>query len=120
MYYKDSELDRCTAQKGDLLVCEGGDVGRSAIWPYDYNICLQNHVHRLRPYLDGYTRYVFYVIWLYKSIGLIGGKGIGIKGFSASALKDFSIPLPPLAEQQRIVEKIESLLPKIEKLKVNK
>jgi len=120
MYYKDSELDRCTAQKGDLLVCEGGDVGRSAIWPYDYNICLQNHVHRLRPYLDGYTRYVFYVIWLYKSIGLIGGKGIGIKGFSASALKDFSIPLPPLAEQHRIVEKIESLLPKIEKLKVNK
>ena len=114
MYYKDSELDRCTAQKGDLLVCEGGDVGRSAIWPYDFNICLQNHVHRLRPYFDGYTRYVFYVIWLYKSIGLIGGKGIGIKGFSASALKDISIPLPPLAEQHRIVEKIESLLPKVE------
>ena len=46
MHYKDSELERCTAQKGDLLVCEGGDVGRSAIWPYDYNICLQNHVHK--------------------------------------------------------------------------
>ena len=114
MYYKDSELERCSAQKGDLLVCEGGDVGRSAIWPYDYNICLQNHVHKLRPYIKGYTRYVYYVIWFYKNIGLIGGKGIGIKGLSASALKDISIPLPPLAEQYRIVEKIESLLPKVE------
>ena len=36
--YKDSEIERCTAQKGDLLVCEGGDVGRSCIWTYDYPI----------------------------------------------------------------------------------
>ena len=117
MYYKDSELERCTAKKGDLLVCEGGDVGRSAIWPYEYNICLQNHVHRLRPYVEDYTRFVYYVIWYYKSIGDIGGKGIGIKGLSASALKSIIIPLPPLAEQKRIVAKIEQLLGEIEKLK---
>ena len=117
MYYKDSELERCTAKKGDLLVCEGGDVGRSAIWPYNYDICLQNHVHRLRPYFEGYTRFVYYAMWLYKSIGEIGGKGIGIKGLSASALKTIVIPLPPLAEQHRIVEKIEQLLGEIDKLK---
>ena len=117
MYYKDSELERCTAKKGDLLVCEGGDVGRSAIWPYDYNICLQNHVHRLRPYAEDYTRFVYYVIWYYKSIGDIGGKGIGIKGLSASVLKSIIIPLPPLAEQKRIVAKIEQLLGEIDKLK---
>ena len=117
MYYKDSELERCTAKKGDLLVCEGGDVGRSAIWSYNYDICLQNHVHRLRPYCEGYTRFVYYAIWLYKSIGEIGGKGIGIKGLSASALKSIVIPLPPLAEQHRIVEKLEQLLGGIDKLK---
>lgn len=118
MYYKDSELERCTARKGDLLVCEGGDVGRSAIWPYNFDICLQNHVHRLRPYYEGYTRYVYYVMWFYKSIGEIGGKGIGIKGLSASALKSIVIPLPPLAEQHRIVEKLEQLLGKIDNLKL--
>ena len=117
MYYKDSELERCTAKKGDLLVCEGGDVGRSAIWPYDYDICLQNHVHRLRPYNECYTRFVYFVIWFYKIIGDIGGKGIGIKGLSASALKSIVLPIPPLAEQHRIVEKLEQVLGEIDKLK---
>ena len=51
------------------------------------------------------------------SIGDIGGKGIGIKGLSASALKSIVIPFPPLAEQHRIVEKLELLLGKIDKLK---
>ena len=114
MYYKDSEIEKCTATQGDLLVCEGGDVGRSAIWPYDYDICLQNHVHRLRPYDNRYTMLVFYIMWFYKSIGLIGGKGIGIQGLSASALKNIIIPLPPLEEQKRIVARIEELLPKVE------
>ena len=118
MYYKDSEIEKCTARQGDLLVCEGGDVGRSAIWPYDYDICLQNHVHRLRPYDNRYTMFVFYIMWFYKSIGLIGGKGIGIQGLSASALKNIAIPLPPLAEQHRIVAKIEQLMHEIDKLKV--
>ena len=114
MYYKDSEIEKCTAKKGDLLVCEGGDIGRSAIWSYDYDICLQNHVHRLRPYDSQYTIFIFYIMWYYKSVGLIGGKGIGIQGLSASALKSIILPLPPLAEQKRIVAKIEELLPKVE------
>ncbi len=117
MYYKDSEIEKCTAKKGDLLVCEGGDIGRSAIWSYDYDICLQNHVHRLRPYDNKYTIFVFYIMWYYKSIGLIGGKGIGIQGLSASALKSIIIPLPPLAEQKRIVAKIEEVFKEIDKLK---
>ena len=117
MYYKDTELDKCTAKRGDLLVCEGGDIGRSAIWPYEFDICLQNHIHRLRPYDSRYTRFVYYVMFFFKSIGNIGGKGIGIQGLSASALKSIIIPLPSLAEQNRIVEKIEQLFKEIDKLK---
>lgn len=34
--FTEEELWRCTAKKGDLLICEGGDIGRAAIWNYDY------------------------------------------------------------------------------------
>mgnify|MGYP002527003871 CR=1 FL=1 len=117
MYYKDSEIEKCTAKQGDLLVCEGCDIGRSAIWPYDYDICLQNHVHRVRLYVNDYTLFVFYIMLFYKSIGLIGGKGIGIQGLSASALKTIVIPFPPLAEQHRIVAKIEELFAVLDGIK---
>jgi type I restriction enzyme S subunit len=55
---------------------------------------------------------------LYKAKGYIGGKGIGIKGLSASALKNYCIPLPPLAEQHRIVQKIEELYAEIDNMTV--
>ena len=51
----------------------------------------------------------------YKYAGLVGGKGIGIQGLSASALKSLIIPLPPIAEQRRIVAKIEELFGVIKK-----
>ena len=64
MPFRDNELEKCTVQKGDLLVCEGGDVGRSAIWNFDYNICIQNHIHRLRPKGDLNVSFYYYVLRL--------------------------------------------------------
>ena len=113
MPFEESEIERSQAIKGDLLVCEGGDVGRSCIWTYDYPIMLQNHIHKLRAYLPLCTKYFFYIFYLYNLIGLIGGKGIGIQGFSAKALHNTIIPLPPLNEQERIVKKIEIVFNKI-------
>ena len=113
MPFEESEIERCQAIKGDLLVCEGGDVGRSCIWTYDYPIMLQNHIHKLRAYLPLCTKYFFYIFYLYNLIGLIGGKGIGIQGFSAKALHNTIIPLPPLNEQECIVKKIEIVFNKI-------
>ena len=52
MRFNDDEIQKCTVTKGDLLVCEGGDIGRAAIWNYDYDICIQNHIHRLRAYSE--------------------------------------------------------------------
>ncbi|WP_333493651.1 restriction endonuclease subunit S [Candidatus Bacteroides intestinigallinarum] len=62
MPYKENELDKCTVTKGDLLVCEGGDIGRSAIWNYDYDICIQNHIHKLRAKIDLCVAFYYYVL----------------------------------------------------------
>ena len=109
MPFKESELDKCTVTKGDLLVCEGGDIGRSAIWNYDYDICIQNHIHRLRPKIDLCVLFYYYALAYLKENNLIGGKGIGLLGLSSNALHKIELPLPPLTEQQRIVQKIEEL-----------
>lgn len=109
MPFKEGELDKCTVTKGDLLVCEGGDIGRSAIWNFDYDICIQNHIHRLRPKIDLCVQFYYYTFAYLKENNLIGGKGIGLLGLSSNALHKIELPLPPLAEQQRIVQKIEEL-----------
>ena len=111
MYFTEEELEKCTAKKGDLLVCEGGDIGRSAIWNYDYDIRIQNHIHKLRSYQPICTRFFYYVLYLYKGMGKIGGKGIGIQGLSSGALHNILLPLPSHKEQNNIVSKIEQILP---------
>ena len=116
MPFTEEEYKKCSAIKNDILVCEGGDVGRSCIWTYDYSIGLQNHVHRLRAIKDTDVKFVNYVLRFYKAAGIITAKGIGIGGFSANALKGLSIPLPPLSIQHRIVEKIEEVFSAIDKL----
>ena len=110
MLFTDSEIEKYTVKKGDLLVCEGGDIGRSAIWCYDDEMRIQNHIHRLRPYVNLSNRFYYYVLWLWKQIGLIGGQGIGLQGFSSKAIHNLIIPLPPLNEQNRITHMIDELL----------
>lgn len=113
MPFEKNEIERCQAIKGDLLVCEGGDVGRACIWEYDFPIMLQNHIHKLRAYYPLCTKYFYYIFYLYNKIGIIGGKGIGIQGFSAKALHNTLVPLPPLSEQKRICSRISELFGKI-------
>ena len=116
MYFKENEIEKCTVTKGDLLVCEGGDIGRSAIWDYDYDICIQNHIHRLRPIKDALPKFYYYVMMHYKRTDNIEGKGIGMLGLSSKQLDKLIIPFPPLAEQQRIVAKIEELFNQLDNI----
>ena len=109
MPFKDSELEKCTVTKGDLLVCEGGDIGRSAIWNCNYDICIQNHIHRLRPKGDLNVLFYYYILRYLKEHHRIGGKGIGLLGLSSNELHKIEMPLPPRKEQDKIVAKIEEL-----------
>ena len=107
MRFLDSELEKYTARKGDLLVCEGGDIGRAAIWNFDSTICIQNHLHRLRAYIPICTKYFLFSLMYSKYRGDIKGKGIGLMSLSANDLHNIPIALPPVAEQERIVAEVE-------------
>ena len=116
MNFTEEEIKTCSATKGDLLVCEGGaGYGRSAIWNEDYDICLQNHVHRLRPLVDGTCEYVYYFIYLQKESNSLASIGTAMPGLSANRLKSLLIPLPPIAEQKRITNILSEVFPKVEK-----
>lgn len=115
MLFKESELNKCQITKGDLLVCEGGDIGRAAIWDYDYDICIQNHLHRLRPKVNGIcVSFYYYVLYYLKINNMIGGKGTGLLGLSSNALHKLHVPFPPLNEQHRIVAKIEEIFAQLD------
>ena len=116
MNFTEDEIKTCSATKGDLLVCEGGaGYGRSAIWNEDYDICLQNHVHRLRPCINGICEYVYYFIYLLKESNNLASVGTAMPGLSANRLKGLLLPFPPLSEQKRVVAKLSELLPLLEK-----
>jgi type I restriction enzyme S subunit len=116
MNFTDEEIKTCSATKGDLLVCEGGaGYGRSAIWNEDYDICLQNHVHRLRPCISGICEYVYHFIYLLKESNNLASVGTAMPGLSANRLKGLLLPFPPLSEQKRIVAKLVELLSQIDR-----
>ena len=118
MPFEENELDKCSAIKGDLLICEGGDGGRSAIWNKEYPICFQNHIHRVRP-LSGIKSKYLYFFMLYSYLnGNINyyKKGIGIQSLSGSSLSSIKVPLPPIPEQDRIVKKIEDIFSSLDEI----
>lgn len=81
---------------------------------YDEEVCIQNHVHRLRPYRDVNIYYFYYLFYLYKNTGRLRGRGVAIQGLSNEAIHKVVLPLAPLEEQHRIVAKIEELLPYVD------
>ena len=118
MYFTNEELEKCTAKKGDLLVCNGGDVGRAAIWNYDYDICLQNHISKLRRKTDSISVPFFYYYFMFLKInGNIAGRGIGIASLSAKDLLAIKVYLPPMTEQQQISHILDELFDKEQQTK---
>lgn len=118
MRFEDNEYDRYTIRKGDLVICEGGDIGRAAIWDKDEPIHYQNALHRVRFNEGVDSRFILYYLYFLKQTGILDGrygKGVTIKHLVKSSLLSIPVPVPPIDEQQRIVFELDLLTDIIDK-----
>ena len=119
MHFEESEEQRLALRAGDLLVCEGGDIGRTAIWNGQIQPCYyQNHLHRLRPNCSD-VEPTFYMYWMetaWTILRLYGGAGnkTTIPNLSQSRLSSFPIPFPSLSEQRTIARVLRTVDKKLQ------
>lgn len=108
MAIPEHELPKKLLQPGDLLVCEGGEIGRAAIWNGEVEIMsFQNHLHRLRPIVEGVEPhfYVYFLQSAFTQLGIFEGAGnkTTIPNLSRSRLSGLEVPQPEINEQLAIV-----------------
>ncbi|MEQ2009441.1 MAG: restriction endonuclease subunit S [Limisphaerales bacterium] len=105
MPFLPTESEKYTAVKGDVLICEGGYPGRAAIWEQDEPIYFQKALHRVRFHEPERNKWFVYYLQFRDLEGTLRKhfNGAGIQHFTGEALAQFEIPVPPLAEQERIV-----------------
>lgn len=109
-----SELERFLVRMGDLLVCEGGDIGRCAIWDIpDSRVGYQKALHRVRPFdlTQENIKYLFYVMQAasYNSVFFETAKPNTISHLTREMFKVYRFPQPPKNEQDLIVQHLESV-----------
>ena len=108
MSIPEHELPAKLLSPGDLLVCEGGEIGRAAIWNGEVEpMSFQNHLHRLRPIVEMVEPrfYVYFLQSAFTQLGIFEGAGnkTTIPNLSRNRLAALEVPHPPLDEQQAIV-----------------
>ncbi len=108
MAIPDHQLPAKLLCRGDLLVCEGGEIGRAAIWNGKVKkMSFQNHLHRLRPIVEEVEPrfYVYFLQSAFTQLGIFEGVGnkTTIPNLSRSRLAGLEVPQPTIDEQLAIV-----------------
>lgn len=108
----DVELHNISIQKGDLIICEGGEPGRAAVWNKDETMVIQKALHRVRTNENVLPTYLMYCLAADANNGKLEKyfTGSTIKHFTGQSLENYEFPLPPLEEQRRIVAEVERRL----------
>jgi type I restriction enzyme S subunit len=116
------EDDRYLLSSGDLLVCEGGEAGRSAIWHGELEKCFyQKAIHRARPLEKSQIpRFLFYLIYAMATSGVFeaGGNPNTINHLTAVQLRHLRVPFPPSLEQRTLVAFLDQEMAKVDALVV--
>lgn len=120
MKIDDNEKDELALRYGDLLICEGGEPGRCAIWKHhNKEMYFQKALHRARPYQGVMAEYLQICLTNDAATGTLEQyfTGATIKHFVGAKLNEYSIPLPPTAVQKLIVAKVDELTTLCDQLK---
>ena len=108
---------RTNVNIGDIFFTIVGTLGRSCVYNGGYNICFQRSVSVLQTLIYNYfLKYTLDTPFIQQFM-IKNATGTAQKGFYLRQLEKLVIPIPPIAEQKRIVEKLEQLLPLCERLK---
>ena len=118
MDFRPEEYQRYSVKKGDLIVCEGGDIGRSAIWNLDETCFYQKALHRLRPHYHSkdHTRFMFYLMFdAVHQERLSGGiEKATIAHLPAETFRQYRFAYPPHVEQVTISNFLDKINTKFE------
>ena len=123
MDFKSSEKERFTVKKGDLLVCEGGEIGRCAIWANETECFYQKALHRLRPKSSAKdsSDYLYFVLFncVHQGRFLSAAEKATIAHLPAEAFRQYIFAFPPYKEQLEIVSYLRVKEEEYENLKNN-
>jgi len=115
-----SELGEYAVKAGDLLICEGGEPGRSAVWrDAGREMYFQKALHRARPLCGISADYLKICLQVDAATGELSRlfTGATIKHLTGEKLERYAVPVPPPSEQHRIVAKVTELLALCDQLK---
>jgi len=121
MRFEDNELERYSIRHGDLVICEGGEPGRCAVWKSEEVVFYQKALHRVRA-IEVLPEYLYYVIRQF----IISNQyeryytGTTIKHLTGQSLQILPIPLPPLSEQKSIVKLLQRIIEEVDEIETEK
>ncbi|QZD33525.1 Type I restriction-modification system, specificity subunit S [Acinetobacter lwoffii] len=113
MEFNEKDRKNCELKFGDILVCEGGEPGRAAIWKNDLENCFfQKALHRVR--LDMTQILPEYFVWLFWFYSKNGGFDdhitvATIAHLTGVKMKAMQIPIPPLSMQEEFQQKVNEI-----------